>query len=145
MTRLTRTRWTRLPASRTGLARTGPAPTGLAAPTAPRGVLRGLRALRMGALAAVLSVAVAAHVRAETASPPAPSEIGVAQLERLMSDHRCSPTGFADGSLPAAALLRTQRGQLRVMGFARGWQAHEGMLPGTLVAVCLGTRAVERS
>lgn len=124
---------------------TGPAPAGLAAPTAPRGVLR---ALRVGALAAVLSVAVGAHVSAETATPPAPSHlhgIGSAQLERLMSGHRCSTTGFADGSLPAAALLRTERGQLRVVGFARGWQAHEGLLPGTLVAVCLGTRALERS
>lgn len=125
---------------------TGPA-AGLAAPTAPRGVLRALRALRMGALAAVLSVAVGAHVRAETATPPTPtdpSSIGAAQVERLMSDHRCSTTGFADGSLPGSALLRTERGQLRVVGFARGWQAHEGLLPGTLVAVCLGTRAAER-
>ncbi|MDO3395307.1 hypothetical protein [Nocardioides cremeus] len=131
-----------MPASPTGPA-AGPA-AGLAAPTAPRGVLRALRALRMGALAAVVSVAVGAHVRAETATPPTPSEIGAAQLERLMSDHRCSTTGFADGSLPGSALLRTERGQLRVVGFARGWQAHEGLLPGTLVAVCLGTRATER-
>lgn len=131
-----------MPASPTGPA-ADPA-AGLAAPTAPRGVLRALRALRMGALAAVLSVAVGAHVRAETATPPTPSEIGAAQLERLMSDRRCSTTGFADGSLPGSALLRTERGQLRVVGFARSWQAHEGLLPGTLVAVCLGTRATER-
>ena len=131
-----------MPASPTGPA-ADPA-AGLAAPTAPRGVLRALRALRMGALAAVVSVAVGAHVRAEPATPPTPSEIGAAQLERLMDDHRCSTTGFADGSLPGAALLRTERGQLRVVGFARGWQAHEGLLPGTLVAVCLGTRATER-
>jgi len=74
-----------VPAFSTGLD-TGPA-AGLAAPTAPRGVLQGLRALQMGALAAVLSVAVGAHVRAETAPPPSPSDIGAAQLERLMDDH----------------------------------------------------------
>lgn len=121
-----------------------PTSSPLAPPAPSRAVLRGLRALRMGTLAAVLSVAVGVHVQAEPA-PPTGLVDPVAQLEDLMADHRCSATGFVDGSLPEAALLRTPRGRLRVVSFARGWEAHEGLRPGTLVAVCLGARAVERS
>ncbi|WP_261818981.1 hypothetical protein [Nocardioides sp. OK12] len=130
MTRLTLARWTRVPV-----------PDRLAAPAPSRAVLRGLRLFRWGALATVVSVALGVHGQAEPASPAGPDP--VAQVADLMADHRCSTTGFLDGSLPSAALLRTPRGQLRVVSFARGWAAHEGVRPGTLVAVCLGTRAAE--
>lgn len=116
----------------------------LVAPAPSRATLRGLRLLRWVALSTVVSVAVGVHGQAEPARPASPVD-PVAQMADLMADHRCSTTGFLDGSLPSAALLRTPRGRLRVVGFARGWAAHEGVRPGTLVAVCLGARAPEAS
>lgn len=112
----------------------------LAPPVPPRGLLRLARVLRVALVTAALSVAVGMHVQAE---PGATSDRldPAAHLDRLMGDHRCSTTGFLDGSLPSAALLRTPRGTLRMVSFARGWAAHEGVLPGTLVAVCLGAHA----
>lgn len=113
----------------------------LARPTPPRVVLRGLDVLKGMVLGTVVTIGAAAHVQADTA--PAPSVVTTpvdTVLDRLMADHRCSTSGFADGSIPAAAIIRTSRGELRVTSFARGWGAHEGVMPGELVAVCLGSR-----
>ena len=112
----------------------------LARPTPPRVVLRALDVVKGLVLGAVVSIGLASHVQAEPAAPPPAATPVDAQLARLMTDHRCSTTGFADGSIPAASLIRTPTGELRVVSFARGWAAHEGVSPGELVAVCLGSR-----
>lgn len=113
-----------------------------ARPAPPRVVRRGLDVVKGLALGAVVTIGAAAHVQAgTTAAPsvvPTPVDTG---LDRLMADHRCSTSGFADGSIPAASILRTSEGELRVVSFARGWAAYEGDLPGELVAVCRGPRA----
>jgi hypothetical protein len=57
-----------------------------------------------------------------------------------MTDHRCSTTGFPEGTIPSSTLVRLPSGRLRVASFARGWAAHAGYATGELVAVCLGTR-----
>lgn len=112
----------------------------LARPTPPRVVLRALDVVKGLVLGAVVSLGLASHVQAEPAAPPPAATPVDAQLARLMTDHRCSTIGFADGSIPAASLIRTPAGELRVVSFARGWAAHEGVSPGELVAVCLGSR-----
>lgn len=115
----------------------------LAPPTRPRWVPRALDVVKGLVLGTVVSVGAAAHVQAD-GSGPAPVAPVASQLETLMADHRCSTTGLPDGTIPAAALLRTPSGRLRVVSFARGWAAHEGVQPGELVAVCLGGRGVLR-
>jgi hypothetical protein len=58
-------------------------------------------------------------------------------VERAVTDHRCSFRGLADGSHVPSALIRTTRGDVRVVSFERGWDVYNGKLPGHLIAVCL--------
>lgn len=104
-----------------------------------RVVLRSLDVVKGLVLGTVVSIGAAAHVQAEPATPPAATAPQVDRaLQQLMTDHRCTTTGFPDGAIPASTLLRSPDGHLRVVSFARGWAAHEGTAPGELVAVCLG-------
>jgi hypothetical protein len=48
----------------------------------------------------------------------------------------CSPDGFGDGSTPQSAIVRSERGGLRVVSFERGWEIYTGERPHALVAVC---------
>ncbi|GAA4121896.1 hypothetical protein GCM10022215_27210 [Nocardioides fonticola] len=61
-----------------------------------------------------------------------------ARIDALMVRERCSYTGFGADVIPASALLRTDRGDVRIVSFARGWAAYEGKASGTLIAVCRG-------
>ncbi len=61
-------------------------------------------------------------------------------LAELLARHRCSRTGFGEGVIPGAALLRHLDGHLEVVSFDRGWASFTGDRPGQLVAVCLGER-----
>jgi hypothetical protein len=54
-----------------------------------------------------------------------------------MLEHHCSTTGFGATTLPTAALIKTPRGDLRMVDFSTGWAIYSGQRPGTLVAVCL--------
>ena len=105
-----------------------------------RHVLRTLDLVKGAVLGAVITIGATAHVSAEPADPAPPAPQVDTALEQLMADHRCTTTGFPDGSVPASTLLRNREGQLRVVSFDRGWAAHQGTAPGELVAVCLDPR-----
>lgn len=105
-----------------------------------RHVLRTLDLVKGAVLGAVITIGATAHVSAEPASPADPAPQVDTALEQLMTDHRCTTTGFPDGSVPASTLLRNREGQLRVVSFDRGWAAYQGDAPGELVAVCLDPR-----
>ena len=58
-------------------------------------------------------------------------------VERAVAGHHCSDAGLGDLTVPASALIRNARGELRQVTFEIGWDVHNNKLPGTLVAVCL--------
>jgi hypothetical protein len=105
-----------------------------------RHVVRALDLVKGAVLGAVITIGATAHVSAEPATPSTPAPQVDRALEQLMADHRCTTTGFPDGSVPASTLLRNRQGQLRVVSFDRGWAALQGTAPGELVAVCLDPR-----
>ena len=75
---------------------------------------------------------------AGTVSPSVPEphvERAVDPTVKLIARYRCSTTGFADGRIPASALVR-RSGTLQHVSFTAGWATYEGRQPGTLVAVC---------
>lgn len=103
-----------------------------------------LLALKAAVLGAVLALTVTTGVTASgttapDARPPVFTMDASAQVvQQVMSKHNCSSTGFAPGTQPDSALVRTTRGKLRVVSFDRGWDVFTGRSPGLLVAVCLG-------
>ncbi len=103
-------------------------------------MLRTLDLVKSAVLGAVITIGATAHVSAEPAEPVTPAPQVDTALEQLMADHRCTTTGFPDGSVPVSTLLRNREGQLRVVSLDRGWAAYQGTAPGELVAVCLGPR-----
>ena len=112
----------------------------LRTPRRTRHVLRALDLVKGAVLGTVITIGATAHVSAEPATPAPPPPSGDTALQQLMEDHRCTTTGFPDGSVPASTLLRNREGQLRVVTFDRGWAAYQGDAPGELVAVCLDPR-----
>ncbi|MDN4161353.1 hypothetical protein [Nocardioides abyssi] len=104
-----------------------------------------LLAVKAAVLGAVLALTVTTGVNAAgtTAAPDARPPVltmdpSAQVVQQVMSQHNCSPTGFAPGTQPDSALVRTTRGHLRVVTFDRGWDVFTGRRPGLLVAVCLG-------
>ncbi len=104
-----------------------------------------LLAVKAAVLGAVLALTVTTGVTASgtTAAPDARPPVftmdaSAQVVQRVMSEHNCSSTGFAPGTQPDSALVRTTRGELRVVSFDRGWDVFTGRSPGLLVAVCLG-------
>lgn len=53
---------------------------------------------------------------------------------QLMAAHGCRRDGLP-GAIPGSAVIRVDA-TVRLVSFDRGWAAHEGRAPGTLVAVC---------
>ena len=98
-----------------------------------------LKATALGTLLA-LTVGIYVNAAADSASPP-PSAVTVDSYTRVvqqkMTAHDCSATGFGAEAIPSSALVRTERGKLRMVSFDRGWQVFTGEAPGELVAVCL--------
>jgi hypothetical protein len=101
--------------------------------------LTGLKALALGALLA-LTVGIYVNAAADSEGPP-PSAVTVDSYTRVvqqkMAEHDCSATGFGAEAIPSSALVRTERGKLRMVSFDRGWKVFTGDAPGELVAVCL--------
>jgi hypothetical protein len=97
------------------------------------------KALVLGALLA-LTVGIGVNAAAEQDSPP-PSAVTVDAytkvVQKKMSEHQCSATGFGAEEVPTSALVRTERGRLRMVSFDAGWAVFTGEAPGQLVAVCL--------
>ena len=103
----------------------------------------GLNTLRTAALCTLLTAAVGYGVAVPLTSNGPTTEVPAAQgidphVQSLMTRYRCSTTGFGAGTIPASALIRTERGRVRMVSFDRGWAIHTGDRPGTLMAVCLG-------
>lgn len=101
----------------------------------------GLSAVLVAALALVVGLGLdgpdpGKKVPVEQASvaPPATTH-----LQRVMSRHQCSETGFGHAGEPRSALIRDD-GRLRHVSFDRGWSSFVGERPGTFVAVCLARR-----
>jgi len=58
-------------------------------------------------------------------------------VDRAVADHRCWSRGLDDGSEATSALIRTVRGDVRVVSFEKGWDVYNGKRPGDLIAVCV--------
>jgi len=112
---------------------------------APRPGLRlGLTLIKAAVLGALLTVlAVAGGL--PTASP---DETGTASVddayqrvvERAVTDQRCSSREPNSAARDAAALIRTARGDVRVVSFEKAWDVYNGKRPGDLIAVCVDDR-----
>ncbi|MDN4171998.1 hypothetical protein QWY28_03490 [Nocardioides sp. SOB77] len=121
-------------------------------PTTRRGPSRAqvsslLLAVKAAVLASVLALTVTTGMAASgsttpDARPPAMAmDYSTQAVQRVMAEHNCSSTGFAPGTQPDSALVRTTGGRLRIVSFDRGWDVFTGRRPGLLVAVCLDPRA----
>lgn len=99
----------------------------------------GRAGVRTVARTAVVAVLISlANVVAPPDLPATPLETRPASpaQAQLMKRFDCSPDGFGDGSTPRSALVRSERGGLRVVSFDRGWEIYTGERPHALVAVC---------
>jgi hypothetical protein len=97
----------------------------------------GVRTLARTAVAAAVLISLA-NVAPATRLPAGPFEtrpVSPSQAQ-LMQRFDCSPDGFGDGSTPRSAIVRSERGGLRVVSFERGWEIYTGERPHALVAVC---------
>lgn len=63
-------------------------------------------------------------------------DVGARDLQRAMTKHECSETGFGGRAAPLSALIRLD-GQLRHVSFDQAWSVFTGAEPGKLLAVCL--------
>ena len=101
-----------------------------------------LTCLKGFALSGLLTMVVVGGVQAGAGSSPGGISSPVVDayqrvVERAVTDHNCSYTGYGDTAVPASALIRTTRGTLRQVSFEVGWDVYNGRRPGTLIAVCL--------
>jgi hypothetical protein len=107
------------------------------------GLRLGLTAVKGTCLGALASLVVIGGI--QTSSP---GQTGTASVDdayervvqRAVTDHRCSASGFDDASQPASALIRNARGDVRIVSFEKGWDVYNGKRPGNLIAVCLDDR-----
>jgi hypothetical protein len=97
----------------------------------------GVRTLARTVIAAAVLISLA-NVAPPTRLPAGPFEtrpVSPTQAQ-LMKRFGCSADGFGDGSTPRSAIVRSERGGLRVVSFDRAWQIYTGQRPHALVAVC---------
>jgi hypothetical protein len=114
-------------------------------PRLPRGARITLTTVKVAAAAAIVAAGI-------TTAPTTPSTSGHAGLPsysgyavadrpgavgRMLDRHRCSVTGFEDGSQPTSAVVRSARGRFRFVDFDTGWAVYTRHGEATLVAVCL--------
>ncbi len=99
-----------------------------------------LATFKGAALGGLLTLVVVGgqHANAPSANPGFTAETDAHQrvVQQAVADHHCSYAGFGDGALPASALIRNARGELRRVTFEVGWDVYNGSKPGTLIAVC---------
>jgi hypothetical protein len=102
------------------------------------------KALALGLVLVVLVSGFATRTPTRAHDPSALRlDLGAKDLQRAMSEHDCTTTGFGDSATPRSALIRHQ-GRLRHVTFERAWSVFTGEQPGELLAVCLG-EVLERS
>lgn len=71
-----------------------------------------------------------------TPKPQALATKEQSQLARMVRAHRCSPLEIDDHRRHPSAVVRTPSGKLRQVTYRVGWQMHQGVRKGTLLAVC---------
>jgi hypothetical protein len=77
---------------------------------------------------------------APTRSAPVSEPVATPE-SRLIKRYDCSTDGFGPDAQPRSALVRDQRGKVRVVSFDQGWAIHtSGRDDVTLVAFCLRSR-----
>jgi hypothetical protein len=97
--------------------------------------LLGERRLRTRLLAAAAKAsALCAVVALSTTATGTPT--GAAPEPSRPAGSDCSFRGAAAGDGPPTALIRTERGRVREVPFAVGWDVYNGRRPGSLLAVC---------
>jgi hypothetical protein len=105
------------------------------------------RTVALGLVLVALVSILAAGAPMRAAHPSAVRlDLDAKDLQRAMSEHHCTTTGFGESASPRSALVR-HRGELRHVTFERAWSVFTGAAPGELLAVCLsevsvGERAV---
>jgi hypothetical protein len=109
------------------------------APRRPlRVVLAGLKGATLGGLLTLVVVG-GMHAANPSAHQGATTENDAYQqvIARAVTDHECSYSGFGTEKIPASALIRNSKGEVRQVTFDVGWDVYNGKRPGTLIAVCL--------
>ena len=100
-----------------------------------------LATFKGAALGGLLTLVVVGglHATAPSARPGNAPETNAYQgvVQRAVVDHHCSYAGFGKKAIPGSALIRTARGDVRLVSFEVGWDVYNGKRPGTLLAVCL--------
>jgi hypothetical protein len=105
-------------------------------------LLKVAKALVIGAvMVALVSGCVATSTRAHNPSALRLDVSGEKSLQRAMTEHQCTTTGFGDSASPRSGLIRLD-GRLRHVSFERAWSVFTGEQPGELVAVCLSEPSV---
>jgi len=115
----------------------GPSPALAAAVTA-------VKAVALLVLTCVVAIALATtSVDEPTHRPMTNDESPIAwnddRLAEMMTEHRCSTTGFGNDHIPGSAIV-LRDGEVRHVSFDHGWAVFTGKREGTLVAVCLDDR-----
>ena len=112
-----------------------------------RGARPGLRlwltVVKGAALGSLLAVLVVGGLRTAASGGTWTAAVDDAYqrvVDRAVTDHRCSYRGFDEDSHAPSALIRTARGDVRLVSFEKGWDVYTGGRPGDLIAVCLDDR-----
>lgn len=101
---------------------------------------RGLVASKCALVAALAFFAVSTTSATPTEGITAAQEIsapapGQARLDKLISRHDCSLTGFGADVIPGSSLV-LKNDKVRHVSFDDGWAIYTGEEPGTLLALC---------
>ena len=95
------------------------------------------KCLVLGLVLVALVLGFATETLSRTPSPTALRlDVGAKDLQRAMTKHECTATGFGDRASPLSALIRLD-GQLQHVSFDQAWSVFTGDEPGELLAVCL--------
>ncbi len=108
---------------------------------APTSALRRTIATTKCAIVAALTFTVVSTASSPTLSSPTTAQnisaptAGRARLDKLVTRHGCSATGFGDETIPGSSLV-LEDNKVRHVSFDDGWAVYTGEQSGTLIAVC---------
>ena len=95
------------------------------------------KCLVLGLVLVTLVLGFATQTPSRAGSPSALRlDVGGKDLQRAMTKHGCTSTGFGDSASPRSALIRLD-GRLQHVSFDQAWSVFTGEEPGELLAVCL--------
>jgi hypothetical protein len=99
-------------------------------------VLSVAKVLALGAVLVVLVSGFAVPTPTSSHESALRLDSGPKDLQRAMTEHDCTVTGFGESATPRSALIRRQ-GRLEHVSFEAAWSVFTGERPGELLAVCL--------